>query len=108
MTSINVSKSVVYVEVTNANSTTVVKAPVSPVVVDVVTVGPQGPSSASTTYAQPTASSTWTINHNLGYRPHIDLYDLNFELFEGQITHTSVNTSVIVLTIPTAGYARLL
>jgi hypothetical protein len=42
MTDINVTTSVVYVDVTNDGLTTVVQSPSAPVVIDVVTPGPQG------------------------------------------------------------------
>jgi hypothetical protein len=51
MTSINVSKSVVYVDVTSNGTTTVVKSPAAPVVIDVVTVGPQGGAAPNQTFA---------------------------------------------------------
>lgn len=51
MTEVNVATSVVYVDVTSGGITTVVKSPASPVVIDVVTVGPQGGATSSQTFA---------------------------------------------------------
>jgi hypothetical protein len=41
--------------------------------------GPQGPpgppgTSLSYTHTQGSAASTWTVNHNLGFRPDVTIY----------------------------------
>jgi hypothetical protein len=58
------------------------------------------------THTQAVASTTWTINHNLGYYPTISLQTVGGVEFEAEITHTSVNQAVVSLVTATAGTAR--
>lgn len=59
-------------------------------------------------HSQASASFTWIINHNLGYRPSVELFDSGSQVFDGYIAHPSVNQAVVELTVATAGFARLL
>lgn len=68
--------------------------------------GPQGPAGVSYTHLQPAAAITWTINHNLGFRPAISLFTVGGVEFDAAITHISDNQAVVSLAIPTAGAAR--
>ena len=77
--------------------------------VEVVAVGPQGPpGGAAYVHSQTSSSATWTINHNLGYVPSIELFDSGSQEIEATVTHPSVNQAVILLTIPSTGFARLI
>lgn len=49
----------------------------------------------SYTHTQVVASATWTINHNLGYKPNISAFDSGNTPIFGTITHPSLNQSVI-------------
>ena len=57
---------------------------------------------------QASASFTWTINHNLGYRPSVELYDVGGQEYEAEVSHISSNQVVVNHSIPTSGFARLL
>jgi hypothetical protein len=57
-------------------------------------------------HTQGSSSATWTINHNLGYNPSIQLRTTGGVVFEGQITHTSINQAVVSLASAVAGTAR--
>ena len=57
---------------------------------------------------QASASFTWTINHNLGYRPSVELFDAGSQEFDAEVTHPTVNQTVVNLSVSTAGFARLL
>lgn len=73
--------------------------------------GPQGPAGAAGNayvHTQATVSATWTINHNLGYRPSVELLDSGSQEIDGDIAHPSVNQVVVTLSPPTAGLARLI
>jgi len=59
-------------------------------------------------FNQPTPSGTWTINHNLGYRPSVAVFDSGSQQIEGDVSHLSVNTVVLSFNPPTAGFARLI
>lgn len=67
------------------------------------------PGSVGTTYVhnQATPATVWTINHNLGYRPAVELFDAGGNEFDADIVHTSVNQVVVHLNIAATGTARL-
>jgi len=58
-------------------------------------------------YTQSTVASTWTINHNLGHVPSVEVFDSGSQEIEADVSHPSVNQTVILFTVPTAGFARL-
>lgn len=68
---------------------------------------PQGPIAAYT-HDQPSPDFTWTINHNLGYRPSVELFDSGSQEFDAEVSHPTVNQAVVTLTIATSGFARLI
>jgi hypothetical protein len=91
------------------------------VVVALTAVGPQGPAGAqgevgppgpsgSTPYVhtQSTPATVWTINHNLGFRPSVELLDSGGQEIDGDISHPTVNQTVVTLNPATAGLARLI
>lgn len=84
-----------------------VTAASGPAVVRVVTPGPPGPAGAAYVHQQAIASTTWTINHNLGYRPAVELLDSGSQEIDGEIAHPSVNQTIVTLNPATAGIARL-
>ena len=73
--------------------------------------GPQGPPGPAGTagydYVQPVAAATWTINHDLGYRPSVELLTTGGMEMVTEVVHTSVNQVVVLFVAPTAGSARL-
>jgi hypothetical protein len=75
--------------------------------VDVNPQGPPGPSAPTYSHQQSDASATWTINHNLGFRPSVELLDNANREIEGAVHHISVNQVVAMFTRPVAGTARL-
>lgn len=68
--------------------------------------GAAGSSAASHIHTQGSAATTWTINHNLGFKPHVSLFSVGGVEFEADVTHTSDNQSVVSLAVATAGSAR--
>ncbi|NBR24579.1 MAG: hypothetical protein EBU08_12575 [Micrococcales bacterium] len=77
-------------------------------VVTVQTPGPQGPAGAAAyVFTQSTPATTWTINHNLGLRPSVELLDTGSQEIEGEVSHPSLNQTVVTLSLATAGMARL-
>jgi len=78
----------------------------SPVTWTEVTVGSGGGSVAGFLFEQDDPSTTWTIAHNLGYKPVVSLYSVGSVEFEGQITHLSDNVLVVNLVSAMAGFAR--
>jgi hypothetical protein len=64
-------------------------------------------STTSYTHTQTVPSETWSINHNLGYRPSVELMDAGGNEIEGDIVHASDNQLSVSLKPATAGLARL-
>lgn len=107
MTSVNVSTVTNTITVTDGdNGTTVVTVPVTNTVT-ATTVGPQGPSGAGYLHQQTSSSTTWVINHNLGFRPAVELFDSGSQEIDGDVAHPSVNQAIITLSPATTGTARL-
>jgi len=109
MTTVNVISVDNTVVVTQDGSTTVVTVPVTSTVT-ALTAGPQGargPVGAGLDFSQTSSATTWTINHNLGYKPSVDVYDSGSQQIQAEVSHTSVNQTIIVLTAPSSGFARL-
>lgn len=80
--------------------------------VSIVTVGIQGPpgidgvTAASYVHTQATPSTTWTINHNLGFRPAVELYTVGGVEFDAEVVHVSNNQAIVYLVSSIAGSAR--
>jgi hypothetical protein len=106
MTSVVVSAVNNTVVVTENGSSTVVTVPQTSVVT-ATTAGPQGPSGSAYVHTQSSSSSTWTINHNLGFRPSVELLDSGSQEIDGDIAHPTINQTVVTLNPATAGLARL-
>ena len=88
----------------------VVTQPTNTVVVAVAQQGPRGPQGApgsGSVHLQLSAELTWTINHNLGIRPGVDITDTGGMAVNADVLHTSVNQTVVSFVVPTAGIARL-
>ena len=101
MTSVNVTAVTNTVTVTQGDTT----------VVTVTTAGPQGPgggAGAAYVHTQASPATTWTINHNLGFRPSVELLDSGSQEIDGDIAHPTVNQTVVTLNPATAGLARLI
>jgi hypothetical protein len=79
-------------------------------VIEIVGVGPQGPAGAaanSFNFTQSTPQSVWTINHNLGYFPNVNVFSVGGLEIVASVAHLSNNTTEVSFTTPTAGTARL-
>ena len=107
MTTVNVSSVTNTVTVTENGSSTVVTVPVTSTVT-AITQGPQGPAgSGAYIHTQSAASTTWIINHNMGFRPSVELLDSGSQEIDGEVSHPSVNQTVVTLNPASAGLARL-
>lgn len=76
--------------------------------------GPQGvqgvpgtPATGAGTDFPQSAALQWTINHNFGYRPSVELTDTAGNEIDAEIRHLSANTVQVTFLVPTAGIARL-
>lgn len=57
-------------------------------------------------YTQSVPATVWTINHNLGYKPVIQLSNVLGEVVLADIEHLSTTTSRVTFNIPMLGVAR--
>jgi hypothetical protein len=69
--------------------------------------GPPGPSGTGYDFNQASPAITWTINHNLGYRPSVQMFTVGGLEVLGEIQHTSDNQTLITFNLAVAGTARL-
>lgn len=58
-------------------------------------------------FDQPTPSATWTINHGFGAKPTVTVTDTAGDECIGEVTHPTLNQTVITFSAPFAGTARL-
>lgn len=56
-------------------------------------------------YAQVTPSTSWTLEHDLGYNPIVRVFVGQAEVQPDTVVHTDVFTTVITFSAPTAGVA---
>ena len=69
--------------------------------------GPQGASGGFFTFTQASPASTWTIAHNLGYRPNISVVDSAGSQVEGNAVWTDINNLTITFSGAFSGVAYL-
>ena len=89
---------------------------VQPVIpnVTIAAPGPQGPAGAFTpsdiayTHTQAVSSSTWTINHNLGFNPTAVVLDSAGTNCEGSFSYPTVNQMVITFNSAFTGTAYII
>lgn len=73
------------------------------------TFTPQPPDvSGGFRFDQPTPSTLWIVNHNLGYEPAVGLFNLGGIAMWAQVDHTNVNQTIVSFPIAQSGYARLI
>ena len=58
-------------------------------------------------FSQPTPAQEWVINHNLGFRPSVELLSVGGAEIEGDVLHVSENQTLVSFVMPVAGSARL-
>jgi len=61
----------------------------------------------SYTYVQSVASSSWIVNHNLGFKPAVEVLSAGGMEVEAEVMHTSNNQTIINFVSPQTGSARL-
>jgi hypothetical protein len=75
---------------------------------DIAALANQGGAGAAFVFTQQAPAGVWTINHNLGYRPSVELLNAGSQEIEGDVSHPTVNQTVVALSPATAGLARLI
>jgi hypothetical protein len=59
-------------------------------------------------WTQSAPAITWTIAHNLGHVPSVEIFDSGSQEIEADVSHPSVNVTIILFSLPIAGFARLI
>lgn len=67
---------------------------------------PLGAGSPNFVHTQASAATSWTVNHNLGFRPAVEVFSVGGAEIDAEVLHTSVNQTVISFSTSTAGSAR--
>lgn len=68
--------------------------------------GRNGRDFAAYEHVQGTPALTWTINHNLGYRPNVSVYSAGGVEILAEVRHLSANQTQVFFVQPTGGFAR--
>lgn len=63
---------------------------------------------ATQQFNQPTPAATWTINHNLGRTPMVQVFSVGGMELLAEIVNPTVNQTQVRFASPTAGYVRLI
>ena len=58
-------------------------------------------------HTQGSASDTWVINHNLGFKPNVTVVDSAGTIYEGEITYTNSNSLTVSFSAAFSGKAYL-
>jgi len=69
--------------------------------------GPPGPAGGTYRHVQGSASSLWTINHNLGFYPNVSVVDSAGTNIEGEVTYVDGDNITILFTASFGGEAYL-
>lgn len=56
-------------------------------------------------HTQASALSTWTVNHNTGAYPNVEVYTAGGQKILAEILHVSLNQSQVLFDSPMAGFA---
>lgn len=74
-----------------------------------ITVVPRGipgpPGGARYTHTQSVASAVWTVNHNLGIRPQVEVFSPGWVGVEAATLHVDANQMIISFNVPQTGFA---
>lgn len=73
--------------------------------------GATGPAGAPESYhehIQATPAATWLIDHNIGRRVTVTVYDPDGDPYLADVHHNSPNSTSVIFTTPTAGSALVL
>lgn len=97
----------VSLELTSATGKTQINAAPSITLALAALVGSGQPPSAGIAFNQVSPLAEWTINHNLGFRPSVEVFSVGGAEIEADVVHVSLNQTRIYFVAPTAGSARL-
>lgn len=67
--------------------------------------GPTGPESEPYLHTQGSASVEWTVNHNKGFKPVLQILSVGGVVVEADISHITDNQTKVFFAAPYSGYA---
>lgn len=68
--------------------------------------GGGGTGSSEFEFTQSTPASTWTVNHNLGFRPDVSITSTGGLTVTAEVNHVNSMQLLIIFDIPFSGYVR--
>lgn len=68
--------------------------------------GPPGASGAGFTHTQVSAATEWIVNHNLGFKPVVEVINSGGVPGIPDVIHMTANQLRVYFAVPTAGEAR--
>lgn len=68
---------------------------------------PLEPQALAYEHTQGSVSSSWVINHNLGFKPNVTVVDSGGTIYEGEITYTNANSLTVSFSQAFSGKAYL-
>lgn len=69
--------------------------------------GPPGPAgTGGFLFTQASPLQVWVVNHNLGFRPTVQVYDTGGSVVSTEVVHVSINQCQIINAVPFAGFCR--
>lgn len=70
--------------------------------------GPSGVAGDSFEFSQSSPALQWSISHNLGRRPIVELFSVGGAEIDADVLHISTDQVLVNFLLPTAGSARLI
>lgn len=70
--------------------------------------GPSGVAGDSFEFSQASPALQWSISHNLGRRPVVELFSVGGAEIDADVLHLSTDQVLVTFLLPTAGSARLI
>jgi hypothetical protein len=107
---VEVVESTIQIQIIDEN-TVVETTATDTIAIEIVDTGPQGPPGEAATgynFIQSTPQVTWTIAHNLGYKPNLACFNTGGVGIVGSELHLSNNTLTVTFNTPQSGTARLI
>lgn len=69
-------------------------------------VGPAGPATGNYEHIQTVLSTSWVVNHDLGFKPNVSVFDTSGVSIEANVIYHTINQVEIQFLTPRAGTAR--
>lgn len=52
--------------------------------------------------------TTWTVNHNLGYKPQVQVLSSGFAIVLAEVSHVNNNQLTVLFNSPFTGYVKII